>query len=365
MKQDSKVKVYQDIYAKLKEDSQVHNQGYPKQKNNYDFFFDINEVHVEFSLNAKADLLRLKAERAFPAGVPEETINEYCGKAANDPLIRSVHYDNKAVFQLSVVLTGITDQAAMDMVTGKTLYFVEFIKNNLSGGEGKEWEEVGGPGTYVPDPDTLDAKGEHPGEEDMTQGQDATGTETGEQPQYSGEEEETQGQDTGNAPGPDAKGPGNTAREVPGPEACELPMCTPERVRAEDGRDKGKGNKMQGQGDAPTQEEDGAAVYSPEVAKEMRKLYADMDKAFESRKKQMDYRQDTLDKKEGILNEKDKEIHSRMEMLKKKEDQWDIKESEYAAKVRNLDLREQTLNAREGDVEKRSLYHRATRAFCL
>ena len=40
--------------------------GYPKEKKNFDFFFDFEGMHVDFSVMDGADLFRMETSRIYP-----------------------------------------------------------------------------------------------------------------------------------------------------------------------------------------------------------------------------------------------------------------------------------------------------------
>lgn len=132
MNQESKEKCYQKIYAALKEDENIVDLTYPKERENYDFSCKVGEIDVVYSLKANNDLLSIKAEKMYQDLTPEQ-LQEKGEELTDGYGIRFTHYDGKLILQSTLPVAGMTESEAVKKVDETARLFFEFLKVKILG----------------------------------------------------------------------------------------------------------------------------------------------------------------------------------------------------------------------------------------
>lgn len=127
LKTETKINVYRKIYNEVKNDPDVLDVGYPKEKEDLDFYGKIGDFLFDFSIKTKVDMLKVKASGDF--NLSEDQLLDYGNSIAeNETGIMFTTYDQKVIFQLSLPLTGMEDTAAESMMVESTRRFIAFMK---------------------------------------------------------------------------------------------------------------------------------------------------------------------------------------------------------------------------------------------
>lgn len=127
LKAETKINVYRKIYNEVKNDPDVLDVGYPKEKEDLDFYGKIGDFLFDFSIKTKVDMLKVKASGDF--NLSEDQLLDYGNSIAeNETGIMFTTYDQKVIFQLSLPLTGMEDTAAESMMVESTRRFIAFMK---------------------------------------------------------------------------------------------------------------------------------------------------------------------------------------------------------------------------------------------
>lgn len=341
MRQEAKVQVYQELYSSMKDEPGVEGLGYPKEKKNFDFFFDFEGMHVDFSLMDGADLFRMETSRIYP-GCDDRQLGEISKELETGRFIRCSYYNEKITLKHTHPLAGKPDEVAAREVKQSVRQFLAFLKDN---------KVALGKHGYVP------VKKEHPEilpdepPKIPTEPESAVITEPlgnlGQEPAGTLPVTETE------CPPEPEQSPECQAESISLPES-QMPEYAAEGARQDPGLETG----MPGGQKTPAMEMQmpESQTYSAEVVKQMRSMYADMDKVFRARKEQMDYREETLDKRESVLDSREAGIDIKAEELQRKAEQWDIREAEYQAREMQLSVREETAEAAERSLEDRKRY---------
>ena len=140
MEQEAKVKCYQSIYAKLKNEPGVTELGYPEKKDALVFHCNIaGDILFTYSLRMEMDLLMLRAEQVCK-GEENLTIKAQNISTQFDGMM-GTSYDEKIILMLSVPFAGVTDEVASKMIFDKTLEFIRYVGQELGGLEPPVEEE--------------------------------------------------------------------------------------------------------------------------------------------------------------------------------------------------------------------------------
>lgn len=340
MKQETKISVYQEIYSELKENPKVSGLGYPKEKVNFDFYFDFAGMHVSFSLMEGADLFRLETSRIYP-GTSDEQLEAICSGLEHDCSIRFSYYNETITFKHTHPLAGKPDDVACREIKEATRAFMCFLEKN----KGKLDMRAYVPAVPVEKTSIHSlSKGEDNGNADSILPDLA---------------EHAAGREDGGSNTKESMDTAVPAKNEKHSQKVSLKTAPAEAV--EDGTDEQSlhicsEKKPVDEKAGGCKAEQAAEPYPPAVAGQMKTMYADMDKVFQTKKEQMDYREETLNKRGAILDFRESEIDSRMEALKNMEEQLDVRGAEYHAREQQLAAREESVAAGERGLEERKRY---------
>lgn len=119
-----KENVYRASYKTAGDCPDVKNLGYPERRPNYDFFFDIGQAHVTFSLRRDADTLKIRGEYPVPEKqtmggnkIDFENRMDFM-KSLNIPKEYEAYCGEKSyVISKRISATGMADEAAEEKMT--------------------------------------------------------------------------------------------------------------------------------------------------------------------------------------------------------------------------------------------------------
>lgn len=130
MNNEAKVSSYQRIYNHLKQNPKLSDFNYPKEKEHLDFSFKAGVGTVSYRLFSNRDMLSLRYEATREAS--NEQLSEDAMRYSNNfPGLYGTGYDNKLVLQISIPVTGMSDQEAEKILFDKTNLFVEYILDKI------------------------------------------------------------------------------------------------------------------------------------------------------------------------------------------------------------------------------------------
>lgn len=130
MNNEAKVSSYQRIYNHLKQNPKLSDFNYPKEKEHLDFSFKAGAGTVSYRLFSNRDMLSLRYEATREAS--NEQLSEDAMRYSNNfPGLYGTGYDNKLVLQISIPVTGMSDQEAEKILFDKTNLFVEYILDKI------------------------------------------------------------------------------------------------------------------------------------------------------------------------------------------------------------------------------------------
>lgn len=130
MNNEAKVSSYQKIYNHLKQNPKLSDFNYPKEKEHLDFSFKAGAGTVFYRLFSNRDMLSLRYEATREAS--NEQLSEDAMRYSNNfPGLYGTGYDNKLVLQISIPVTGMSDQEAEKILFDKTNLFVEYILDKI------------------------------------------------------------------------------------------------------------------------------------------------------------------------------------------------------------------------------------------
>lgn len=130
MNNEAKVSSYQRIYNHLKQNPKLSDFNYPKEKEHLDFSFKAGAGIVSYRLFSNRDMLSLRYEATREAS--NEQLSEDAMRYSNNfPGLYGTGYDNKLILQISIPVTGMSDQEAEKILFDKTNLFVEYILDKI------------------------------------------------------------------------------------------------------------------------------------------------------------------------------------------------------------------------------------------
>ena len=130
MNNEAKVSSYQRIYNHLKQNQKLSDFNYPKEKEHLDFSFKAGAGTVSYRLFSNRDMLSLRYEATREAS--NEQLSEDAMRYSNNfPGLYGTGYDNRLVLQISIPVTGMSDQEAEKILFDKTNLFVEYILDKI------------------------------------------------------------------------------------------------------------------------------------------------------------------------------------------------------------------------------------------
>lgn len=96
LKAETKINVYRKIYNEAKNNPDVLDVGYPKEKEDLDFYGKIGDFLFDFSIKTKVDMLKVKASGDF--NLSEDQLLDYGNSIAeNETGIMFTTYDQKVM----------------------------------------------------------------------------------------------------------------------------------------------------------------------------------------------------------------------------------------------------------------------------
>ena len=298
LKTETKINVYRKIYNEVKNDPDVFDVGYPKEKEDLDFYGKIGDFLFDFSIKTKVDMLKVKASGDF--NLSEDQLLDYGNSIAeNETGIMFTTYDQKVIFQLSLPLTGMEDTAAESMMVESTRRFIAFMK--------------------IASDKMNELKKENP----VLKNKNESKTELTEQLIETTKENETVAQNTDQSPEQELNVSGD--ENVEPEKKAELSDDTAERANATDPDTEPVGINLdaedEGTEDLPSTNlssdtqasekdmelesisNDFAYEQAPEVKQQMADMYDALERSFDKKKEQILFREKLLKKQKAILED--------------------------------------------------------------
>lgn len=132
MNTNSKVKCYRDIYAYLKEDSNIMGLGFPpqEQRKHYDIFFDIGVLHVDYRLRNDKDLLLIRVSKDIPDWMDETDARVFCKNALNSNNYRWFAENGKLSGSYTLPLFGMSEEKAQKAADEGARGFIQYLEAN-------------------------------------------------------------------------------------------------------------------------------------------------------------------------------------------------------------------------------------------
>ena len=165
MNQNSKIECYQKIYGHLKNVEGVMQLGYPKEKENLDFYCQVGAAQMNYSLNVSYDLLCMRANVVIENSDKDRRVALMDLILRDHPGMLATEYDNQVTLMVNVPCGGIGDEAAKTLLFDKASEFVLFLRDELP----KKLAEI----FQVDDNETPDVAKEAVDEEVVTESEDA------------------------------------------------------------------------------------------------------------------------------------------------------------------------------------------------
>ena len=298
LKAETKINVYRKIYNEVKNDPDVLDVGYPKEKEDLDFYGKIGDFLFDFSIKTKVDMLKVKASGDF--NLSEDQLLDYGNSIAeNETGIMFTTYDQKVIFQLSLPLTGMEDTAAESMMVESTRRFIAFMK--------------------IASDKMNELKKENP----VLKNKNESKTELTEQLTETTKENETVAQNTDQSPEQELNVSGD--ENVEPEKKAELSDDTAERANATDPDTEPVGINLdvedEGTEDLPSTNlssdtqasekdmelesisSDFSYEQAPEVKQQMADMYDALERSFDKKKEQILFREKLLKKQKAILED--------------------------------------------------------------
>ena len=335
MQDQTKIDVYRKVYAIAKENPHVKNIGYPREKKDLDFFFEVGDASVTFKLKAKADFFTIRATRLYEDKNDDE-LYEIGTRLTEGTSYQHTEYDGKLIVICQMALVGVADNDASQKTIKAFKEFVAFLETHYTedGLVFNDYEDV----------DSAKAAEIFAEQVDNSQ---ATETEVEQKPAIAEDQAQESHADE---------------KPVESETKIEEPK-EPEPVKEEPVVKKAEVQKPETPSFPPSN--------APRTIKEM---YAEMNEIFNQREKQLSYLEETVQLKEKYVNgllEKQKsqmesinrsnaELEAAKTALAKREDELSKKTAKYRSDLDTLTVaqkdvatREEKATAAEADLNKR------------
>lgn len=265
LKTETKINVYRKIYNEVKNDPDVLDVGYPKEKEDLDFYGKIGDFLFDFSIKTKVDMLKVKASGDF--NLSEDQLLDYGNSIAeNETGIMFTTYDQKVIFQLSLPLTGMEDTAAESMMVESTRRFIAFMK--------------------IASDKMNELKKENP----VLKNKNESKTELPEQLTETTKENETVAQNTDQSPEQELNVSGD--KNVEPEKKLNFPMILQSDTQASE-----KDMELE------SISSDFSYEQAPEVKQQMADMYDALERSFDKKKEQILFREKLLKKQKAILED--------------------------------------------------------------
>ncbi len=132
MNEKSKATCYQKIYKEMKGLRGVEGLGFPAVRSNYDFYFTTGLLSVNYSLKKGQDLLSIRAEAEIPSTVSEEAARDFCFHLLEGSGYRGYAENGKMAVTYSLVVTGLSSDAAEKKVHEGAFDFIRFLVSHAT-----------------------------------------------------------------------------------------------------------------------------------------------------------------------------------------------------------------------------------------
>lgn len=129
LNKQSKVNCYRKVYSYLKQCKGILNLGFPpqEQRQHYDIFFDVGEMHVDYRLRSDKDLLLIRVSEKLPDWMEEADAREFCKNELNSNQYRWFAENSKLSGSYTLPLSGLSEENAQKKANDGAEEFVQYL----------------------------------------------------------------------------------------------------------------------------------------------------------------------------------------------------------------------------------------------
>lgn len=127
MTHEAKGTCYTDIYQNLKENPDVKNLSFPKDRKNYDFNCMIGPVSITFSLNSNQDRCMIRGVVSFEGKLDAQITEFLKGLTRDETNIDGFGGGKNGIISTSILLTDLTDEKASEKLMNEAESFFSFL----------------------------------------------------------------------------------------------------------------------------------------------------------------------------------------------------------------------------------------------